>query len=166
MLELRAMRTGAAALLLACTCALAVSAGPAAAKTCPHPGTVDGVGVLVYCGSAKATVKVGATTFHFENGQCKKLGSSFYANFGSIVTQPTKKAPDSFQIIAGSDAKPATKNGSYPGTTVMMTKSGRSYLADALTLTLTHNARAGTLAGTIESTRSSAKLAFHATLTC
>lgn len=159
------MRTGAAGPLLACTCALAASAGPAAAKTCPYPVTVNGINVLVYCGSAKATVKVGAKTFVFEHGQCKKLGSSFYANFGDIVTQTVKKAPDSFQIIAGTDARPATKDGSYGGTTVMMSKSGQAYLADALTLTLTHNMRAGTLVGKIEPI-GDARAAFRATFSC
>jgi hypothetical protein len=145
---------------------LAVGAAPAAAKTCPYPGTVGGVSVLVYCGSAKATVKLGAKASAWKNGQCKKLGSNFYVNFGSIVTQPVKKAPDSFQIIAGTDAKPATKDGSYAGTTVMLNTGGVNYLADALTLTLTHGARAGSLTGTIAPSRGGAKVAFHATFTC
>jgi hypothetical protein len=111
-------------------------------------------------------VKVGAKTSVWKNGQCKKLGSNFYANFGDIVTQQVRKAPDSFQIIAGGGAKPATKDGSYTGTTVMMNKGGVNYLADALTLTLTHNARAGTLTGTIAPSRGGAKVAFHATFSC
>ncbi|HKT43755.1 MAG TPA: hypothetical protein VJQ85_03075 [Gaiellaceae bacterium] len=147
-------------------CALAAGASPAAAQTCPHPGTVNGISVLIYCGSAKATTHVGAKTATWKGGQCKKLGTNFYVNFGDIVTQPVKKAPDSFQIIAGTSAKPATKDGSYTGTTVMMNKAGVSYIADALTLTLTHNTRAGTLTGTIEPSKGGAKVAFHATFSC
>lgn len=151
---------------VAAACALAAGAAPAAAQTCPHPGTVNGVSVLIYCGSAKATVKVGATTFTLKNGLCKKAVGNFYLSFGDVVTQQTKHAPDSFLVIAGSSAKPATHDGSYSGTTVMMTRKGKGYLADALTLTLSHNTKAGTLAGTIESTTSSAKFAFHASFTC
>jgi hypothetical protein len=151
---------------VAAACALAAGAAPAAAQTCPHPGTVNGVSVLIYCGSAKAAVKVGATSFKLENGLCKKAVGNFYLSFGAVVTQQTKHAPDSFLVIAGSSAKPATHDGSYSGTTVMLTRKGKSYLADALTLTLSHTTKAGTLAGTIESTTSNAKFAFHASFSC
>jgi len=151
---------------VAVACALAAGSAPASAQTCPHPGTVDGQSVLIYCGPAKATVKLGATTFALKNGLCKKAVGNFYLSFGAVVTQQTKHAPDSFLVIAGSSAKPATHDGAYSGTTVMMTRKGKGYLADALTLTLSHNTKAGTLAGTIESTTSNAKSAFHATFTC
>ena len=154
--------------ILACTaaaCALAAGAAPASAQTCPHPGTINGISVLIYCGSAKATVKVGATTIAWKNGMCKKAVGNFYLSFGAIVTQQTKHAPDSLQVIAGSSAKPATHDGSYPGTTVMMTRAGKSYIGDSMKLTLTHNTRAGTVTGTIEPI-GSAKVAFHASFTC
>jgi hypothetical protein len=144
---------------------LAVAAAPAAAKTCPYPGTVNGQSVLIYCGSAKATVKAGATTFKLKNGQCKKAVGNFYLSFGAVVTQQTKHAPDSFLVIAGSSAKPATHDGSY-SSTVMMTRAGKSYLGDSLTLTLSHSTKAGTLTGKVESTTSNAKLALHASFTC
>jgi hypothetical protein len=147
-------------------CALAVSASPASAKVCPYPGTVNGQSVLIYCGSAKATVKVGAKTFTLKNGQCKKAVGNFYLSFGAVVTQQTKHAPDSLLLIAGSSAKPATKDGSYSGTTVMMTRTGRGYLADSLKLTLSHGTKAGTAIGTIGSTQSNAKFAFHLTFSC
>jgi hypothetical protein len=151
---------------VAAACVLAAGAAPASAQTCPHPGTVNGQSVLIYCGPAKATVKLGATTFKLTNGLCKKAVGNFYLSFGAVVTQQTKHAPDSFLVIAGSSAKPATHDGSYSGTTVMMTRSGKSYLADALTLILSHGTKAGTLSGTIEPTSTSGKLAFHASFTC
>jgi hypothetical protein len=154
--------------ILACTavaCALAAATAPASAQTCPHPGTVNGVSVLIYCGSAKATVKAGATTISWKNGMCKKAVGNFYLSFGAIVTQQTKRAPDSLQVIAGSSAKPATHDGSYSGTTVMMTRAGKSYIGDSMKLTLTHNTRAGTVTGVIEPI-GSAKVAFHASFTC
>jgi hypothetical protein len=151
---------------VAAACALAAGAAPASAQTCPHPGTVNGVNVLIYCGSARAAVKAGATAFKLENGLCKKAVGNFYLSFGDVVTQLTKRAPDSFLVTAGSSAKPATHDGSYPGTTLMMTRSGKSYLGDSLILTLSHNTKAGTLTGTIESTTSNAKFPFRASFTC
>lgn len=145
---------------------LATGAGPASAQTCPHPGTVNGISVLIYCGSAKATVKVGATTFSLKNGLCKKAVGNFYLSFGDVVTQPTKHAPDSLLITAGSSAKPATHDGAYTGTTVMLTRKGKSYLGNPLTLTLTHGTKAGTVTGTIEPTLTNGKFAFHASFTC
>jgi hypothetical protein len=151
---------------VAATCVLAASAAPASAQTCPHPGTINGVNVLIYCGHAKATVKMGATTFSLKNGLCKKAVGNFYLSFGAVVTQLTKHVPDSFQLTAGSSAKPATHDGSYTGTTVMMSRAGKNYLADAVTLTLTHSTKTGTAAGKIEPTLGGAKLAFHVSFTC
>lgn len=146
---------------VAAACALATGAAPAAAQTCPHPGTVNGVSVLIYCGSAKATVKVGVTSFKLENGLCKKAVGNFYLSFGAVVTQQTKHAPDSFLVIAT-----ATHDGSYPGTTIMLTRSGKSYVSDAVTLKLSHGTKAGTLTGSMESTTTNAKPAIHASFTC
>ncbi|HEY2074461.1 MAG TPA: hypothetical protein VGG88_12865 [Gaiellaceae bacterium] len=142
-------------------CALAAGAGSASAQTCPHPGTVNGISVLIYCGSAKATVKMGSQTFKLKNGQCKKAAGNFYLSFGDVVTQQVKKAPDSFLVIAT-----ATKDGTYSGTTVMATRSGHGWLADSAKLTLTHATKAGTVAGTLESTQTNAKVALHLTFSC
>ncbi len=151
---------------VAATCVLAAGAAPASAQSCPHPGTINGVSVLIYCGHAKATVKLGATTFSLKNGLCKKAVGNYYLSFGAVVTQPTKHAPDSFLLTAGSSAKPATHDGSYSGTTVLMTRAGKNYIADSLTLTLTHNTKAGTATGKIEPALGGAKVAFHASFTC
>ena len=142
-------------------CALAAGATPAAAQTCPHPGTVNGVSVLIYCGPAKATVKMGSQTFTLKNGLCKKAAGNFYLSFGDVVTQQTKHAPDSFLVIAT-----ATKDGSYSGTTVMATRSGHGWLADSTVLTLTHGTKAGTVVGPIGSTQTNAKLTLHVTFSC
>lgn len=135
-------------------CALAAGAAPVAAQTCPHPGTVNGQSVLIYCGTAKATMTAGSLAVAWKNGLCKKAAGNFYLSFGAVVTQPTKHAPDSFLVIAGTG-----------GATVMLTKSGKSYLGDSLKLTM-HGTRAGTVAGVIEPTLTNGKLAFHATFTC
>ena len=137
------------------------AAGPASAQTCPHPGTVNGQSVLIYCGPAKAKVTIGATAFTLKNGLCKKAAGNFYVSFGAVVTQQTKHPPDSFLVIAT-----ATKDGSYPGTTILMTRSGKSYISDAVTLKLSHGTKAGTLSGSMESTTTNAKPAIHASFTC
>jgi hypothetical protein len=136
-------------------------ATPASAQTCPHPGTINGISVLIYCGSAKATVKMGSQTFTLKNGQCKKAAGNFYLSFGDVVTQQVKKAPDSFLVIAT-----ASKDGTYSGTTVMATRSTHGWLADSAKLTLTHGTRAGTVTGTLGSTQTNAKVALHLTFTC
>ena len=136
-------------------------ADPASAQTCPHPGTVGGQSVLVYCGSAKATVKFGAATFKLTNGLCKKAVGNYYLSFGAVVTQQTKHAPDSLLVIAT-----AKKDGSYPGTTIMMTRRGKSYISAAVTLKLSHGTKAGTLSGSMESTTTNAKPAINAFFTC
>lgn len=146
---------------VAAACALAAGAAPVSAQTCPHPGTVNGVSVLIYCGHAKAAVKMGATAFSLRNGLCKKAVGNFYLSFGDVVTQPTKHAPDSFLVIAT-----ATRDGSYSGTTIMLTRRGKSYISDAVTLMLSHHMKAGTLSGTMESTTTNAKPAIHASFTC
>jgi len=161
MLRIRGMRLGGATVLAAGACMLAIGAGPAAARTCPYNGTVNGQSVLIYCGTAKATVKMGSQTFALKNGQCKKAAGNFYLSFGDVVTQPTKHAPDSFLVIAT-----ATRDGSYSGTTVMATRSGHGWLADSAKLTLTHATRAGTVIGTLESTQTNAKVALHLTFSC
>jgi hypothetical protein len=145
----------------AAACVFAAGAAPVSAQTCPHPGTVNGQSVLIYCGPAKAKVKLGATAFTLKNGLCKKAAGNFYVSFGAVVTQPTKHAPDSFLVIAT-----ATHDGSYPGTTIMLTRSGKSYISDAVTLKLSHGTKAGTLSGTMESTTTNAKPAIHASFTC
>lgn len=142
-------------------CALALGASPAAARVCPYNGTVNGQSVLIYCGTAKATVKMGSQTFTLKNGQCKKAVGNFYLSFGDVVTQQTKKAPDSFLVIAT-----ASKDGTYSGTTVMVTRSGHGWLADSAKLTLTHATKAGTVTGTLGSTQTNAKVALHLTFTC
>jgi hypothetical protein len=136
-------------------------ATPASGQTCPHPGTVNGISVLIYCGSAKATVKMGSQTFTLKNGQCKKAAGNFYLSFGDVVTQQVKNAPDSFLVIAT-----ASKDGMYSGTTVMATRSTHGWLADSAKLTLTHGTRAGTVTGTLGSTQTNAKVALHLTFTC
>jgi hypothetical protein len=100
--------------------------------------------------AAACALAAGAAPASFKNGLCKKAVGNFYLSFGAVVTQQTKHAPDSFQLIAGSSAKPVTHDGSYSGTTVMMTRAGKSYIGDSLTLTLSHNTRAGTVTGKIE----------------
>src|SRR5690349_850613 len=96
-------------------------AAPASAQraaTCPHPGTLNGVSVLIECGSAKASVKFGATHLALKNGKCTKSSENFGFAFGTIVAGTgLKRPPDSFQMIAG---------GGVSGTaTVMVSRLGK-----------------------------------------
>ena len=149
--------------------AAAAAAGPASAHrtaTCPHPGTVNGISVLIYCGPAKASVLFGGTHLALKNGQCTKSSENFGFTFGDVVAGPTsKKPPDSFLLIAGGGSKPASHDGAYTST-VMVSRSGKSYIGDTVKLKLTGNRSAGTFSGTVTWALGTTKVAVHGSFTC
>jgi hypothetical protein len=158
------------ALLAAGCVALAVAAVPASARPsaiCPHPGTINGVSVLVECGPAKATLRFGVTRLALKNGQCQKTSANFTLGFGAVVAEPTtKRPPDSFQLIAGgSGSSAASHDGSYSAT-VMFTRSGRNYAGETVKLTLTRKRSAGTFSGVVTSTTGTAKVKLSGSFTC
>jgi hypothetical protein len=156
---------------LAASCAaLAAAALPASARpsgTCPHPGTINGVSVLIECGPAKATARMGGTRLVLKNGECKKTSENFTLGFGAVVAGPTTKPPpDSFQLLAGgSGSNAASHDGTYTAT-VMLAKSGRNYIGDTVKLTLKRNRSAGIFAGTITWTLGTKKVALSGSFTC
>ena len=151
------------------TLAAASAAGPASAHraaTCPHSGTVNGISVLIYCGPAKASVLFGGTHLALKNGQCTKSSENFGFTFGDVVAGPTsKKPPDSFLLIAGGGSKPASHDGAYTST-VMVSRSGKSYIGDTVKLKLTGNRSAGTFSGTVTWALGTTKVAVHGSFTC
>ncbi len=150
--------------------ALSLAAAPAPARpsaACPHPGTIDGMSVLIDCGPAKATLKFGGATLALKNGLCQKTSENFTLGFGAVLTGPaTKRAPDTFQLIAGGSGKKAASHDGTYSASLQFTRAGRSYAGDALKLTLTHKRAAGTLAGTLTSTTSNKKVAISGSFTC
>ncbi len=150
--------------------ALSLAAAPTPARpsaVCPHPGTIDGMSVLIDCGPDKATIKFGGATLALKNGLCQKTSENFTLGFGAVLTGPaTKRAPDTFQLIAGGSGKKAASHDGTYSASLQFTRAGRSYAGDALKLTLTHKRAAGTLAGTLTSTTSNKKVAISGSFTC
>jgi hypothetical protein len=148
---------------------VALAATPASARhaaTCPHPGTINGVSVLIDCGPAKATMRFRGTLLRFKNGLCQRTSENFTLGFGAVLTGPSsKRPPDSFQMIAGGGNHPASHDGVYSATLQLM-RSGHGYVGDAMKLTLTHKRRAGTFSGVLDSTQTNAKVAVSGSFTC
>jgi len=142
--------------------ALAATAAPASAQraaTCPHPGTLDGVSVLIECGTAKASVTFGATHLALKNGTCLKSSQNFSFGFGTIVAGTgLKRPPDSFQLLAGA--------GSSGTATVMVSRLGKNYIGDTIAYKLTHKRTAGTFSGTVTWALGNTKVAVRGSFTC
>ena len=142
--------------------ALAATAAPASARhaaTCPHPGTLNGVSVLIECGPAKASVKFGATHLALKNGKCLKSSQNFSFGFGTIVAGTgLKRPPDSFQLLAGA--------GSSGTATVMVSRLGKNYIGDTVTFKLTHDRTAGTFSGTVTWALGSTKVPVSGSFSC
>ena len=129
-----------------------------AADQCPHPATINGVSVLVSCGSAKAALHLGGAQLNLRNGQCVKTGSNFGVNFGAAVAGPTKKPPpDSLQLIAGPHGGTAT---------LQIARHGKQYIGDHLKLQPTAGRNGGTLSGIVTLAAGSAKVAVKGSFTC
>jgi hypothetical protein len=158
------------ATLAALCAALAAVAMPASARTsatCPHPGTINGVSVLIECGPAKATLRFGTTRLALKNGKCQKTSENFTLGFGAVLAGPTtKSAPDSLQLIAGGSGSSAASHDGPYSATVMFTRSGRSYAGETVKLTLTHKRSAGTLSGVLTSTTGTKKVTISGTFAC
>ena len=125
---------------------------------CPHPGTINGVSVLVACGSAKAALHFGGAQLNLRNGQCVKTGSNFGVNFGAAVAGPTKKPPpDSLQLIAGPHGGTAT---------LQIARHGKQYIGDHMKLNPTAGRHGGTLSGVVTLAAGGGKVAVKGSFTC
>jgi hypothetical protein len=89
--------------------AIAAQAGVPAKKllpsSCSPKGkdvTIGGNPATVYCGAAKATVRVGSQTMTFRNGTCSWTSNSFKLQLGTIFLSRSKplQKQDGFSIYA------------------------------------------------------------------
>ncbi|HEX4680431.1 MAG TPA: hypothetical protein VH210_14625 [Gaiellaceae bacterium] len=92
-----------------------------------------GTQARVFCGSAKATVKIGGKTFSFKGGSCERTSKYLAINVGTVVLgNTTKKKPDYFGLdvgaYPGTTSKPASHDGSYTGGVLAVEFGGKSYL--------------------------------------
>jgi len=141
--------------------AASVAVAPVSARTsatCPHPGTVNGVDVLIACGSAKATIHFGSARLALKNGQCVKTNSNFGLNFGAAVAGVTSKPPpDSFQLIAGPHGGTAT---------LQIARNGKQYIGETMTLKLMANRKGGSIAGVVTWAAGTTKVPVSGSFSC
>ncbi len=158
--------TGVAVLLAT---VMVVATAPATARRaamCPHPGTINGISVLIECGPAKATMRFRGASINYRNGLCQRNSENFTLGFGAVLTGPSsKRPPDTFQLIAGGGGHPASHDGVYSAT-LQLIRLGRGYVGETMKLTLTHKRSGGTFSGTVRSTTSNAKVAVSGSFTC
>ncbi len=84
-----------AAAVLAAALGVAVLAASAPAKGTCSPGVVavGSASYRVFCGPAKAQLKVGSKTLSFTGGECTKTGTYFTINIGSAYLGAPMVAP-------------------------------------------------------------------------
>jgi len=147
--------------IAAAAAALAATTATASAHestTCPHPGTVNGVDVLIACGHAKGAFRFGANKLKLADGQCVKTSLNFGLNFGAAVAGPTTKPPpDSFQLIAGPHGGSAT---------LQIARNGKQYIGETMKLKLNGERTSGSLSGTVTLASGNTKVAVSGTFTC
>lgn len=110
-----------------------------------------GTQARVFCGSAKATVKIGGRTLSFKGGSCERTSKYVAINIGTVVLgTTTKRKPDYFGLdvgtFAGSAGTPAGHDGSYTGGVIAIESGGKSYLlrGDKAKITLSGGRTKGT----------------------
>jgi hypothetical protein len=160
------MRAAALLTLAVGASALAATASaPGASTACtPSVRTIKGFQMRVFCGPAKATVKVqvgqkAAKTYVFKNGQCDRYPKYFVVNIGTVVLGTGSNRPKLpyFGLLMGKSPAATSrdpvvaKDGTYKGGLITInTAGGASYGLsgpEQLTITLKNKRRAGTFVG-------------------
>jgi hypothetical protein len=131
------MQTGTllavAALAVAAGAAAGATAAPSRGACTPGPTKVDGHPANVFCGPAKATVKVAGKAYAFKGGQCLKTGTSLTLNIGTVVSGVAKQKPQYLGLNIGRyyGANPGTpaaaKDGIYGGGLVVVRTNGKAW---------------------------------------
>lgn len=129
---------------VAALAAAALGAGSAhSAAACTAGMTkVGGAPARVFCGPAKATVKIGAAKVAYHGGSCSKSSFGWTINIGTVVLGNAKKKPEYFGITV--KAKPGAQSNSA----VAVVHSNKSY-AVLGTVTLKAGLTSGTFSGKV-----------------
>lgn len=137
---------------------LAAASGARPERSACTSGVVKfgGVTARVFCGPAKATLRVGGKTISFAGGSCERTSRYVALNVGTVVLgQTTKRKPDYFGLTVGAypsaSAKPAGHDGAYTGGVVAAEKGGKPYLVrgDTARITLAGGRTRGTFKSTL-----------------
>ena len=114
--------------------AIAFTAAPSVAGGCtPGPTKIGGKDAMVFCGPAKATVKVGGKTLSFSGGTCASTSKYFYLNIGTEIFGVPKQKQPYFGVLVGQypgakpGTKPSPKDGTYSGGLVSVRWQNSAY---------------------------------------
>jgi len=116
--------------------------------------TYKGVAARIFCGSASASVKIGARTVSFKNGACAQTSQYVTVNIGTILLGRSASKPNYFGLNIGKvfgSGKAAAKDGSYKGGALAVAFAGKGYAvrADTIEVSLSGNRHKGTFTGTL-----------------
>lgn len=135
------MRAILTIVLLALALPAAAPGGGARSDGCtPGVKKLDGKTVRVFCGPARARVRIGGSTVVFRNGECAAGGGGFAVNIG---TWGTTKRP--YFGVFVERAKPGT----YENQAITYTHAGRSQAVIDSTLVVAKGLKSGTFKGTL-----------------
>lgn len=150
------MRATVVIVLLVAAAALATAGGASSrqAGCTAHTFTSGDSSGMVFCGPAKATVKVAGKTSALSGGLCTKTSKYVNVNIGTLVLNGPKKKYSYFGLLVGqypgaaAGAKASPKDGTFSGGLISLVWKGKSYSADTnVKITLKKNRTAGTFSG-------------------
>jgi hypothetical protein len=120
-----------------------VGAADAQSESCtPGVRQINGSSARVFCGPAKATVRLGQQTLRFSPGECAKSGGMFVVNLGTFVADSHSPLPYFGLLIS----KP--KAGTYTGQTLSYRSAGKSRSSSSTTVVL-KTLRSGTFSANV-----------------
>jgi hypothetical protein len=122
--------------------AFATSSAQSAAACTAGVTKVGGAPARIFCGPAKATVKIGGSTVAYKQGACSRSSFGFTINIGTVVIGSAKMKPEYFGITV-----PA-KAGARGNSAVAVVHSNKSY-AVLGTVTLKPGLKSGTFSGKV-----------------
>jgi hypothetical protein len=113
----------------------AAGGGTEAAACKPGATTIGGARAIVFCGPAKAAVKVGTTPLAFVQGSCELRQNYLRVDIGTrILGKTAQPRPDYFQLVIGktpgSAELPVSKDGTYGKALITVISGGTEYLPD------------------------------------
>jgi hypothetical protein len=122
------------------------TSGAAAAACVPGKTTVGGKSALRFCGTAKASAKLGAKTFRFAGGTCATSGPYFTINIGTLITNTVAGAKPGPATYFGVTLTPPSK-GTHVKQALSWTSGGKSYPVLQNQITLKAGLKSGTFTG-------------------
>jgi hypothetical protein len=99
-----------------------------------------------FCGTARATAKVGPRRFAFAGGTCATSGPYFTVNIGTLVVNAVANAKPGPSSYFGLTLTPAT-SGTHLKQTLVWTSGGKRYSVLNNSVTLKEGLRSGSFSG-------------------